>query len=126
MWSFVRCKANKRWIWLALCKHTRQVVACVIGGRGVATCRKLWRNVPESYKQGTIFSDFWEAYQAVIPNGQHEAVGKDSGLTAHIERFNNTIRQRTGPEGWNFAPLRCAVLSKTTASPLCQEDFIFL
>ncbi len=47
-----------------------------------------------------------DAYQAVIPDErtgpegavlfktQHEAVGKDSGFTAHIERFNNTIRQR--------------------------------
>ncbi len=94
MWSFVRCKANKRWVWLALCKQTRQVVACVIGGRGVSTCSKLWSNIPESYKQGTVFSDLWEAYQAVIPAEQHHAVGKDSGLTAHVERFNNTIRQR--------------------------------
>ena len=92
----MRCKANnnKRWIWLALCKQTRQVVACVIGGRGVATCRRLWRNIPEVYKQGILFSDFWEAYELVFPDEQHQAVGKDSGLTAHVERFNNTIRQR--------------------------------
>ena len=94
LWSFVRCKRNKRWVWLALCKQTRQVVACVIGGRGVSTCRKLWSNIPAAYKQGVMFSDFWEAYQAVMPDEQHQAVGKDSGLTAHIERFNNTIRQR--------------------------------
>jgi len=94
MWSFVRCKANKLWIWLALCKATRQVVACVIGGRGIATCKKLWCNVPDAYQQGIVFSDFWEAYQAVIPDEQHAAVGKETGLTSHIERFNNTIRQR--------------------------------
>jgi IS1 family transposase len=94
LWSFVRHKAKKLWIWLAVCKQTRQVVACVIGGRGIATCKKLWRNVPEAYKQGLVFSDFWEAYQAVVPDEQHQAVGKDTGLTAHVERFNNTIRQR--------------------------------
>ena len=106
MWSFVRCKANKRWIWLALCKRTRQVVACVVGGRGVATCRYLWQAVPTVFKQGICFTDFWEAYQTVIPDERtgpggavlfkthHQAVGKDSGLTAHIERFNNTVRQR--------------------------------
>ena len=94
LWSFVGRKANKRWVWLALCKQTRQVVACVIGGRGVATCRRLWRNIPEVYKQGIVFSDFWEAYELVLPDEQHQAVGKDSGLTAHVERFNNTIRQR--------------------------------
>ena len=94
LWSFVKKKSNKRWVWLALCKQTLQVVASVIGGRGIDTCKQLWANVPALYKQGIIFTDFWEAYQAVIPEEQHQAVGKDSGLTAHVERFNNTLRQR--------------------------------
>ena len=94
MWSFVRRKTSKRWVWFALCKQTRQVVACVIGGRGVSTCRQLWKAVPAVFKQGICFTDFWEAYQAVIPDEQHQAVGKDSGLTARVERFNNTVRQR--------------------------------
>jgi hypothetical protein len=37
---------------------------------------------------------FWDAYQGVIPVMRHKAVGKDSGKTNHIERFNNTMRQR--------------------------------
>ena len=94
LWSFVRHKANKRWIWLALCKQTRQVVACVVGGRGEATCKQLWQAVPEGYRQSILYSDFWKAYRAVLPDAQHQAVGKGSGLTAHIERFNNTLRQR--------------------------------
>lgn len=94
LWSFVKKKSNKRWVWLALCKQTLQVVASVVGGRGIETCKHLWANVPECYKQGMIFSDFWDSYQAVIPDEQHRAVGKESGLTAHIERFNNTLRQR--------------------------------
>ena len=94
MWSFVYKKKRKRWVWFAVCKQTMQVVACVIGGRGIATCQKLWGNIPDNYKRGTIFSDFWDAYQAVIPDEQHQTVTKDSGLTAHVERFNNIIRQR--------------------------------
>ncbi len=31
-----------------------------------------------------------------IPTEQHVAVGKDSGETAHVERWNNTLRQRLG------------------------------
>ncbi len=90
----MRQKADKRWVWLALGSATKQVVACVIGGRGVATCRQLWKAVPAAFKQGICFTDFWEAYQTVLPDEQHQAVGKDSGFTAHVERFNNTIRQR--------------------------------
>src|SRR3954471_6189429 len=42
LWSFVGKKANKRWVWLALARHTRQVVAYAIGDRGERTCRRLW------------------------------------------------------------------------------------
>ena len=94
MWSFVYKKDQKRWVWLALCKETKQVVSAVIGGRGKATCRQLWNGIPTNYKQGTCYTDFWDAYKAIIPDEQHCAVNKQSGLTAHIERFNNTIRQR--------------------------------
>jgi IS1 family transposase len=32
----------------------------------------------------------------VIPAQQHTAVGKEAGATAHVERWNNTLRQRLG------------------------------
>ena len=40
------------------------------------------------------YTDYWAAYEQVIPSKRHKAVGKNSGLTKHIERFNNTMRQR--------------------------------
>jgi insertion element IS1 protein InsB len=85
---------NQHWIWFALCRKTRQLVAFVIGDRGEATCRKLWRAIPQIYRCGTCYTDFWQAYQAVIPCENHQPVGKETGETAHIERFNNTLRQR--------------------------------
>ncbi len=96
--SFVQKKAKKRWVWIALCKQTRQVVACVIGGRGAATCKQLWKGIPENYKQGLCYSDFWEAYQSVLPDEHHQAVSKATGLTSHVERFNNALRQRLAHE----------------------------
>jgi insertion element IS1 protein InsB len=94
LWSFVVKKTNKRWVWLALCRQTRQVVGYAIGDRSEITCQRLWNAIPDEYRQGMSYSDFWEAYQAVVPDEHHEAVGKETGETAHIERFNNTIRQR--------------------------------
>jgi IS1 family transposase len=44
--SFVYEKRRKRWVWLALCRRTRQVVAYAIGNRGEGTCRKLWERIP--------------------------------------------------------------------------------
>ena len=42
----------------------------------------------------SFFTDYWTSYACVIPEERHFAVGKDSGLTAYIERFNGTVRQR--------------------------------
>jgi len=94
LWSFVAKKTNQAWIWTALCRQTRQVVADALGDRSQATCRRLWEAIPLAYRTGHCFTDFWGAYQAVIPEEQHTAVGKETGETAHVERWNNTLRQR--------------------------------
>jgi insertion element IS1 protein InsB len=96
LWSLVLKRANKRWVWIALCRATRQVVAYVVGDRSRATCQKLWRQIPAAYRSAHCYSDFWEADSLVIPAEQHTAAGKESGLTAHVERWNNTLRQRLG------------------------------
>jgi IS1 family transposase len=94
LWSFVFKKAHDSWIWVALCRQTRQVEAYAVGDRSKKTCRWLWEAIPEGYRQGQCFTDFWTAYRAVIPEEQHTAVGKETGETAHVERWNNTLRQR--------------------------------
>jgi insertion element IS1 protein InsB len=94
LWSFVHRKSDKVWVWLALCRQTRQVVAFVMGDRSRATCERLWRAIPHDYKEARCYSDFWEAYQGVIPEEHHEATAKEEGETCHVERWINTLRQR--------------------------------
>ncbi len=89
LWSFVLKKTNQAWIWIALCRKTRQVVAYALGDRSQQT-----EAIPPAYRAGHCDTDFWKAYQAVIPEEQHTAVGKDTGETAHVESWNNTLRQR--------------------------------
>ena len=57
--------------------------------------RRLWGRIPEEYKRGCCYSDFWEAYRAVIPErSATRGVGKESGDLAHVEkRCNNTLGQ---------------------------------
>ena len=96
IWSFVRKKDHQRWLWTAMCRRTRQIVGFAIGERGKATCRRLWESIPDDYKHCHTFSDFWHAYQHVFPAETHHGVGKETGETAHMERWNNTLRQRVG------------------------------
>ncbi len=67
LWSFVLRKTRKRWIWIALCRRTRQVVAYAIGDRSTATCRKLWGAISAANRTAHCYSDFWKACSAVIP-----------------------------------------------------------
>jgi IS1 family transposase len=95
MWSFVQKKTNKAWIWLALNPANRQIIGMHIGNRSKEDAQQLWENIPTFFhEQVGFFSDYWQAYQAVFEPETHFAVGKDSGLTAYIERFNGTMRQR--------------------------------
>ena len=93
LWSYVGNKKNKVWTWIALERSTRQIVGYAVGDRSANTAEALWQSIPESYRQRTCYTDFWEAYNQVIPAELHKPVGKQTGQTAHIERWNNTLRQ---------------------------------
>ena len=73
MWSFVKKKANKQWIWIAMDTITCQDLAFHVGDRSRNSAKELW---------------------AKIPAERHRAIIKKSRKTNHIERFNNTLRQR--------------------------------
>lgn len=94
MWTFVFKKDFKMWLWVALSRETRQVVAYFLGDRSENSCRQLWERIPPEYREGLCFTDCWEAYRAVIPREQHFPCGKEEGETNHIERWFNTLRQR--------------------------------
>ncbi len=95
MWSFVGNKSNKQWIWLALDVQTKEVIGVHVGDRSRKGARKLGSSLPPVYRQCAVcYSDFWEAYEQVIPSQRHQAVGKETGQTNYIERFNCTLRQR--------------------------------
>ncbi len=57
--------------------------------------RKGTSNNPPVYRQCAVcYTDFWTTYAGIIPSKRHRPVGKESGKTSHIERFNCTMRQR--------------------------------
>ena len=93
-WSDVGSKAKKVWIWLALERQTRRLVGLAMGDRSDNTCRAMWLSLPpDDRKRAVLYSDFWASYANVLPSKRLRQVGKVSGETAHIERFNNTLRQ---------------------------------
>jgi insertion element IS1 protein InsB len=95
LWSFVQKKAIPQWVWIAMDKQTRQIIAFHVGDRSQDSAKQLWANIPEVYrKRATFYTDQYAAYTGVIPTAQHKAITKSARKTNHLERFNNTLRQR--------------------------------
>jgi insertion element IS1 protein InsB len=95
MWSFVGKRANKQWLWIAMDAKTRQVIAFHVDDRSRKSGEQLWAKIPAVYQQqATFYTDCYEVYNGVIPPAQHKAITKKAHKTNHVERFNNTLRQR--------------------------------
>ena len=95
MWRFVKQKAHKQGGWIAMDKQTRQIIAFHVGDRSHARAKQWWANLPAVYReQATFYTDQYAVYTGVIPAAQHKAITKHARKTNHIERFNNTLRQR--------------------------------
>jgi insertion element IS1 protein InsB len=94
--TFVSEKWFKRWLWTAQCRRTRQIVAFAIGDRSQDTGKLAWQTVPIDYRTCPVYTDHWDAYAQFLPSDQHHPCDKGSGLTAHQERWYNTLRQWLG------------------------------
>lgn len=65
-----------------------------VGGRGKQDAQLLFDPIPQIFRtNATFFTDFWNGYH-ILEEGKHIAAGRHKGYTNHIERFNNTLRQR--------------------------------
>jgi len=95
VWSFVHDKQQARWLWTAICRRTRPIIAWTIGDHSQQPFRQLLRRLPDEYRRCVSYSDAWRAYNLLLNSSAcHEKVGKESGQTNHMERWNNTLRQR--------------------------------
>ena len=94
LWSFVEKKTQECWLWIALCRRTRQVVAYTVGDRSRDGALNLREQVPADYRRRATRSDFWLAYEGAFPALTHRFSGKEEGEANHAERFFGTLRSR--------------------------------
>ena len=95
LWSFVKSKAHRVWLWIALCRRTGQVVAFHLGNRDEKNARAFYDKFPSQYAACRTRSDKLHAY-SIISRYAHKKCTKKSGETAHVEAFNTILRARVG------------------------------
>ena len=94
LWSFVGSKAQTLWLWVALCRRTRQIVGWTLGDRSQQSAADLRASLPKGYPGRATRSDSWAAYAAAFPAKTHRSCGKHEGETNHVERWFGTLRAR--------------------------------
>lgn len=93
MATYERKKINKIWIWIAVHRKSRQVLAFVVGGRNRYTCERLWKKLQDMGVGGPVHTDGYGVYASVIPKEQHRPHFK-RGETNRVEGLNLRWRQR--------------------------------
>ena len=94
LWSFVGAKAQQLWLWVALCRRTRQIVAWTLGDRSQQSASDLRASLPKGYRSRATRIDLWDAYAAAFPARTHRCCGKHEGETCYVERWFGTLRAR--------------------------------
>ena len=57
LWSFVQKKTQQLWLWVALCRRTRQIVAWTLGDRSLQSACDLRASLPKDYRGRATRSD---------------------------------------------------------------------
>ncbi|HJW27888.1 MAG TPA: IS1 family transposase [Saprospiraceae bacterium] len=90
MWSYVGCKNKQRWLWHAIDRETRTVLAYVLGSHEDRVFLEL-KSLLKPFGMSRCYTDDWGAYQRHL-DAEHPIIGKKN--TQRIERKHLTLRTR--------------------------------
>lgn len=78
--------------------ETKEILGAYIGNCSSERAKCLWLSLSGVYRQ-VAYTNFGQAYADTFPAKRHKAVGKETGKTNYIQRFNCTMRQRVARLG---------------------------
>jgi insertion element IS1 protein InsB len=90
LWSYVGRKKKKRWLIYAYIPETKEIIAYVLGSRGLKTVQKLYQML-KKFAIKEYCTDKWKAFVQVFREENHR-IGKE--FTRDIEGVNTSLRAR--------------------------------
>ncbi|MGL4427058.1 MAG: IS1 family transposase [Alphaproteobacteria bacterium] len=76
------------WIWIAVSRLTRRILAIEVGARGKKTLKRLWARLSH-LKPFAVATDKWKVYRQIIPSS---LLLQTKALTTTIESVNGQVR----------------------------------
>jgi len=89
-WSYVQNKDEQRWLWHAIDRATKRVLAYALGPRTDDVCRELYERLAP-FQITRYYTDGWGAYQRILPADRHIVSKRE---TQRIERKHLDFRTR--------------------------------
>jgi IS1 family transposase len=94
------------WKFVKIDRDSREIVGVYVGSRDHIGAQGLWESLPAVYRQCAVcYTDFWAAYNKVLPTKRHHAVGKESGKKNHIGAIWNFVHHYN----LDIAPKLCKI-----------------
>jgi IS1 family transposase len=90
MWSYVRCKANPRWLWHAIDHHTGKVLAYVFERRQDDVFPQL-KALLAPFGITRFYTDGWGAYERHLDAEQHHSRCSLSPISSAMSGFIRRI-----------------------------------
>lgn len=87
-WSYVRCKANPRWLFYAYDRIRKRALAHVFGPRNASTLQRLLALLSK-FNIAFYMTDAWPVYKVLLSATSHVVSKK---YTQRIERHNLNLR----------------------------------
>lgn len=88
LYFYLKTKKKKHWLWLAICRESKRILAFQIGGRGKVTLQKLMYKI-EPIQCERFYTDEHGPFKAVLSKEKHRC---RAGVTNTIEGINSAIR----------------------------------
>ncbi len=86
LWSSVGSKSEARWLWVALWRRTRPVVACYLGDPSKNSARDLWLALPAGYRHLCFFKPIAMPLMLTITSSLTKRPGKPPMLSVASRR----------------------------------------
>jgi transposase-like protein len=106
IWSVVQKKAQKRWVWTAMCRRSRQIVAFVTGDpakRPAFVSGRRFRRATNTVTPSVIFGKPTNTFSQLKPIG---VLGRKLG-TSPLVAFRYAQRWRSWTDGFCYSGLGC-------------------
>ena len=88
LYLYIGSKKKKRWLWTALCRKTKRILAFHIGQRSRSAVTKLYENI-KPIECNHYYTDSYKGFLTVFPKEKHK---RNYAGTNTIEGFHSSLR----------------------------------